>query len=156
MKTTLTRTGEVKLSSFLTAQWVPWERIFPLCCRSENLRVTREQVKPLCAQCYAVICTFPALHSGTVSCSEDKTLLFSSRFTKLTGISHSIIIIAFPSVFQSQCEERTRHRRQSLANERLDFPLPATYHYPFNSTISIIKGQQKEMLWRSLKDDLDK
>lgn len=88
--------------------------------------------------------------------SEDKTLLFSSRFSKLTGISHSIIIIAFPSVFQSRCEERTRHRRQSLANERLDSPLPGTYHYPFNSTISIIKGQEKETLWRSLEDDLDK
>lgn len=75
--------------------------------------------------------------------SQDKTLLFSSRFSKLTGISHSIIIIAFPSVFHSRCEERTRHRRHSLANERLDSPLPERYHYPFSSTISVIKGQQK-------------
>jgi hypothetical protein len=58
--------------------------------------VTSEQVIPLLG---TVLCRY--LYASYAAqrqylSSKDKTLLFRSGFNKLTGISHSIIIMAFP------------------------------------------------------------
>lgn len=76
--------------------------------------------------------------------SEHKTLLFIWSFSKHTSISHSIIIIALPSAFQSRCVERTRHRRHSLAKERLILPCQQRTIIPLIQPSPLLKDNKKE------------
>jgi hypothetical protein len=73
---------------------------------------------------------------------KDKTVQYNWRFSKLKGTSHSVIITAFPLVFQSPYKERK--------NPRLDPPLPETYHYPFNSTTIPLLNNKKEFYGEGL------
>jgi hypothetical protein len=77
---------------------------------------------------------------------KDKTLQYNSRFSKLTGISHSIIIIEFPLGLSKPIQRKKELiARGSLWQKSvLISPFPETYHYPFNSTTIPLLNNKKE------------
>ena len=124
---TKTRNGELKLGSFLTAQWVLQERIFPPCYRSENLRVTSGQVIPLLR---TVLCRYLYISCASQRprlSSKDKILLFSSSFSKLTDISHSIIIAAFPLALSKPTQRKNSSPEAVFGQRSVLIPLYQTH-----------------------------